>query len=355
MIVGPPVGTASLTTDLRALGVRPGAAMIVHSALSSLGWVIGDAPAVIAALAAALGADGTLAMPTHSGGLSDPAGWVAPPVPVEWHDRIRAEMPAYDPAITPTRIMGAIPESFRSHPGVRRSAHPRQSFAARGPQAAFITADHALDCAMGERPPLARLPTRRRRAAAGRRSRAQHLAALRRVPRALVLKHNTTFASPVMIDGQRRWLEVDDLDFDDSDFARLGDDFEHDTEAVLIGKVGAAPARSDAPARGRLRRGWIGRASGADAAARRGDGFADHVLVADMVGQQQHQRGVEPSLCCGVRPLCVDDQVVDVVGPRQVQLVFQRAHDVARFSAERITESSSARQRPATYWSGRMR
>ena len=46
---GPPIGILSLTTDLRALGVRPGATMIVHSSLSALGWVIGDAPAVIAA------------------------------------------------------------------------------------------------------------------------------------------------------------------------------------------------------------------------------------------------------------------------------------------------------------------
>lgn len=243
-MVGPPVSTASLTADLRALGVRPGATMIVHSALSSLGWVIGDAPAVIAALGAALGPDGTLVMPTHSGGLSDPARWVAPPVPLEWHSRIRAEMPAYDPAITPTRIMGAIPDSFRSHPGVRRSTHPRQSCAARGPQAAFVTEDHALDCAMGERSPLARLYDLDADVlllgVAHDRNTSLHLAEYRaRWPS----RRNTTFGSPVTIDGARRWLEVDDLDFDDTDFARLGEDFERDTEAVLLGKVGAADAR----------------------------------------------------------------------------------------------------------------
>jgi aminoglycoside 3-N-acetyltransferase len=241
---GPPVGILSLTADLRALGVRPGAAMIVHSSLSSLGWVIGDAPAVIAALTAALGPDGTLVMPTHSGGLSDPAGWVAPPVPQEWHARIRAEMPAYDPDITPTRIMGAICESFRTHPGVRRSAHPRQSCAARGPQAAFVTDGHALDCAMGERSPLARLYDLDGDVlllgVGHDRNTSLHLAEYRA---SWPSRRHATFASPVTVDGARRWLEVDDLDFDDSDFARLGEDFERDTGSVLVGKVGGASAR----------------------------------------------------------------------------------------------------------------
>jgi aminoglycoside 3-N-acetyltransferase len=241
---GPPVSIASLTADLRALGVRPGAVMIVHSSLSSLGWVIGDAPAVIAALTIALGPEGTLVMPTHSGGLSDPASWVAPPVPLEWHARVRAEMPAYDPAITPTRIMGAIPESFRTHPDVRRSAHPRQSCAARGPHAAFVTDDHALDCAMGERSPLARLYDLDADVlllgVGHDRNTSLHLAEYRaRWPS----RRHTTFASPVLLDGARRWLEVDDLDFNDEDFARLGADFERDTGAALIGTVGAANAR----------------------------------------------------------------------------------------------------------------
>lgn len=241
---GPPVSPASLATDLRALGVRPGATMIVHSSLSSMGWVIGEAPAVIAALDTALGTEGTLVMPTHSGGLSDPAGWVAPPVPVEWHGRIRAEMPAYDPAITPTRIMGAIAESFRTHPGVRRSAHPRQSFAARGPRAGFITDDHSLDCAMGERSPLARLYDLDADVlllgVGHERNTSLHLAEYRaRWPS----RRHATFASPVTIDGARHWLEVDDLDFDDSDFARLGDNLERDAGAVRVGRVGAATAR----------------------------------------------------------------------------------------------------------------
>ena len=120
-----PVTRSSLASDLRALGLVEGATVIVHTSMARLGPVIGGAQAVIVALLDTLGERGTLVMPAHSGQLSDPAHWRAPPAPEAWWDTIRQEMPAYDPALTPTRNMGAVAESFRTYPGVRRSAHPQ--------------------------------------------------------------------------------------------------------------------------------------------------------------------------------------------------------------------------------------
>lgn len=70
-----PLTAASLVPELRAAGVPVAGTVIVHSALSRLGWVAGGTQAVVEALTAALGPDGTLVMPTQSGGLSDPASW----------------------------------------------------------------------------------------------------------------------------------------------------------------------------------------------------------------------------------------------------------------------------------------
>ena len=76
-----PVTVHSLMADLQAIGLRPGSTIIVHSSLSTLGWVSGGPVAVVLALENVLTPAGTLVMPTHSGDLSDPAQWQHPPVP----------------------------------------------------------------------------------------------------------------------------------------------------------------------------------------------------------------------------------------------------------------------------------
>ena len=72
-----PATVESLQTELSALGVRAGMALLVHSSLSAMGWVCGGAVAVILALQEVLGASGTLVMPAHSTDLTEPSEWGA--------------------------------------------------------------------------------------------------------------------------------------------------------------------------------------------------------------------------------------------------------------------------------------
>ncbi|HDP9116518.1 TPA: AAC(3) family N-acetyltransferase [Escherichia coli] len=108
-----PATRASLARQMRENGLTLGGTVLVHSSLSSLGWVAGGPVAVIQALLDCVGPQGTIVMPTHSGDLTDPADWRSPPVPADWVQILRNEMPAYDPQTTPTRNMGAVAELFR--------------------------------------------------------------------------------------------------------------------------------------------------------------------------------------------------------------------------------------------------
>ncbi|MFB7597001.1 aminoglycoside N(3)-acetyltransferase [Streptomyces sp. NPDC056160] len=233
---GPLVTRGTVAGALRRLGVRPGETLLAHSSLKSLGWVCGGPVAVVRGLLDALGPDGTLVVPAHSGDLSDPALWGDPPVPAQWWDTIRATMPAYDPPTTPTRGVGVVPETVRTWPGAHRSAHPQTSFAAIGPRAREITDAHATDCRLGERSPLARLE------AAGARvlllgagydaCTCFHLAEYR-IPAPRVREGRP---------GPHGWETVTEVSITSERFDELGHDFERD-RPVARGKVGAADAR----------------------------------------------------------------------------------------------------------------
>jgi aminoglycoside 3-N-acetyltransferase len=152
-----PVTIETLKKDFLNIGLREGMTVLLHSSLSSIGWVCGGAAAVILVLEDILGATGTLVMPAHSGDLSDPGSWGNPPVPESWWETIKRTMPPYDCYMTPTRGIGVIPEVFRKQNGVIRSSHPQISFTARGKNAEFITSRHGLEFGCGEDSPLARI------------------------------------------------------------------------------------------------------------------------------------------------------------------------------------------------------
>ncbi len=220
-----PATVGSLTAELSGAGLA-GEITIVHSSLSSLGWVAGGAQAVVEALLAAAGPSATLVMPTQTGQLSDPAAWGDPPVPAEWIHAIRDGLPTYDSDLTPTRSMGAIVECFRSHPETVRSAHPLVSFAANGPLARRIVEPHALTPAFGEPSPLGRLYDLD--------AQVLLLGVDHGINTSLHLaehradwtdKASVQTGAPMIVDGKRQWVTESDLDVDESDFIAIGDAF----------------------------------------------------------------------------------------------------------------------------------
>lgn len=231
----------SLADDLRKLGLDKGMTVIVHSSLSSIGWVCGGPVSVVQALMEVITNEGTIIMPTHSGEYSDPSKWENPSVPKEWWTRIRETMPAFDQKLTPTRKMGKIVEVFRNHPEVIRSYHPTVSFAAWGRHADYITLNHSLDFGLGEQSPLARIYKLNGfvllLGVGHDNNTSLHLAENR-----VTNKKYVEEGSPIFENGKRVWKVYKNIELDSDRFNRIGEDYEREYK-VTIGNVGVSESR----------------------------------------------------------------------------------------------------------------
>lgn len=128
-----------LCRDLADIGIGPGDVLIVHSSLSSMGYVEGGAVTVIRALLDTLREDGTLLFP----GFSYRTAYIDS---------------TFSLLDTPVCV-GKIPETFRTLPGVRRSFHPTHSVCGIGKFVEELLSDHALDdTPMGIHSPYRKLP-----------------------------------------------------------------------------------------------------------------------------------------------------------------------------------------------------
>src|SRR5579859_4410348 len=237
----------TLTDGLKQIGLRAGHIVIVHASMKAFGgYIVGGAQAVVEALMQMLTPDGTLVMPTFSNDNTDPAQWQNPPVPESWWETIRAEYPPYRPEFTPTRHMGAIVECFRTFPDVKRSAHPAFAFAAWGKNAEAIIADQPLDYFDGKDSPLHNiyeLDGYVLLLGVGHGNNtslhlAEHFANWPGRP-----PEEVNSAAMLDKDGNRVRVTYRETWGSDDDFPVLGADFEAETNAVSIGKIGAATVR----------------------------------------------------------------------------------------------------------------
>ncbi|HZX05024.1 AAC(3) family N-acetyltransferase [Kribbella sp.] len=149
------VNLRDLTDGLRQLGLGRGSEVLVHSSLSSFGYVDGGAEAVCAALTEVCG---TVVMP---GGSWDLTGVPAPPGLVRprnayWNaeswdefDEKLSQATSFRQDLPVDRWLGTIPETFRQSRTPSRSEHPLFSYLAEGAAADRILAAQRPDWPLG--------------------------------------------------------------------------------------------------------------------------------------------------------------------------------------------------------------
>ncbi|MDD2592418.1 MAG: AAC(3) family N-acetyltransferase [Erysipelotrichaceae bacterium] len=146
-----------LVTKLKELGVKDKMVLETHIALSSFGYVIGGAQAVVNALIETIGYEGTLVMPLQDANNCDPTIWETPAIDHELHQIVRDNTPAFDKKESDGVDMGVIVENFRRRDGAIVSNNPSLAYVARGKYAKLICDRHPLHFSLGEDSPISRL------------------------------------------------------------------------------------------------------------------------------------------------------------------------------------------------------
>lgn len=212
---------------LKKVGVQWGQNIMVHTSMSSLGFVCGGAQIVIEALLECVGEDGTIMMPAQSWKNLDPEAGVHWEEPKEWWKMIRENWPAYDKNITPTNTMGAVAEMFRKWPGTLRSDHPARSVSAYGKNAGYLTENHDLSNIFGEGSPIGKLYEMDGYVlligVGYDKNTSLHLADVRAEYPG---KHMSKESSAIIENGKRVWKTYETIYVDGEDFDAIGQAFE---------------------------------------------------------------------------------------------------------------------------------
>lgn len=117
-----------LKDQLKEMGIKPGDALLVHTAMSRMGALKDGPKTLVDALMQSVGEKGHILMPTS-------------PNPAMQLNYIQNN-PRFDVLNSPSK-MGAVTEYFRQLPGVVRSWSPTEPVSAWGPEADWFVAGHA--------------------------------------------------------------------------------------------------------------------------------------------------------------------------------------------------------------------
>ena len=116
-----------LIDQLKSIGLKSGDHVMVHTAMSKIGYLENGPKTFIDALFELVGNDGTICMPSS---------------PVKMLQLVHMQSnPVFDVKNTPS-AMGAITEYFRQLPRTRRSLHPTEAVCANGLLADEFVNDH---------------------------------------------------------------------------------------------------------------------------------------------------------------------------------------------------------------------
>lgn len=198
-----------LAESLRALGIVRGDVVMMHASVKAVGRVMGGPNVILQAVLDALTPAGTLMM---YAGWNDIPDFISE-LPPDERQRYLDEHPPFDPATArAVRDHSILAEFFRTWPGTHRSLNAEASMIAAGYKAKWLTREHPSDYGYGAGSPLARLVE-----SGGKvlmlGAPLDTITLLHYAENRARLRYKTVvrYSYPVLRDGQKAWIDVEDF------------------------------------------------------------------------------------------------------------------------------------------------
>ncbi|KRL63541.1 aminoglycoside N(3)-acetyltransferase [Lactobacillus psittaci] len=204
---------------LTEIGIQTTDSILIQADIQAFGIIPGKEQSIVTALKKVV-AQGNIVSPAFSLQLQDPSEHYEAGLA----DKIKAQMPAYDPQLTPAGGASAFSEYFRSQPNTSRDNHPLYSFAAWGKDKEKICTDHSYDLPFGQTGVLGRLYDLNSKVVLLGTNFETCVAihfAESEIGRELVQE-----SAPIMVGTEKRWIKFNNVEFDKyDDFEDLGTHF----------------------------------------------------------------------------------------------------------------------------------
>ena len=204
------VTQSQLTRELKALGVEAGQVLMLHVSVKAIGWIVGGPDVVLHALRDVLTPAGTLMMYVGwADGTQEMEQW-----PEEKRRAYFEECPTFDPRTSrAVKDWSILTEYLRTTPGAVRSSHPEASVAALGAEAQWLVEGHPLQYGYGVGSPFEKLVQ-----VGGKVlllgspldsiTLLHYAENIARVPNKRVVHYR----APMLVDGQRTWVDIEEFD-----------------------------------------------------------------------------------------------------------------------------------------------
>ena len=234
-----------LVSGLSALGLVEADTLMLHASVKSVGWIVGGPNEIIRSILDITGKSGTLMMYVGwADSTYEMSSW-----PEEKQQLYLEHAPPFDPATSPAvREWSILAERLRTWSGASRSGHPEASVVAIGAKADWITENHPLQYGYGTGSPFEKLIEVKGKvlllgSPLSSVTLFHHSECIAKVPEKRIVKYRL----PMLVDGHRQWVEIEEYDTSDGIVDWQGDDyFELITRAYLdsgkgkSGKIGNA-------------------------------------------------------------------------------------------------------------------